>query len=413
MASLATTGGLFLENLAIALKALWANKLRSMLTILGILIGVAAVIAVVSIVQGFFFAVNNLFKDLGSGWVRVVSTRPPGEEGRKLGEIKLTRADAEALLDSGHEVQNVAPLMFGASTVKKGTREVSTNIAGTVAPYQDIVGFYAGKGRFFTDIDDSHRRKVCVVGSKVAEDLELPDDPTGSTVTIGGAEFMVIGMMEKRGELIGVALDDFVFVPYGAALNLFGQEREGNTILEIAIRSSDRLDLARAQIIDVLRRSHRLKPDQPDDFRLVSQEQLVGTINTISKYSTLVAGSVAGVALFVGGIGIMNIMLVSVTERTREIGVRKAVGARRANIMLQFLIEAVVLTIIGGALGVALGVGAGRLVTMLFPKIPQAHVPIWAIVSGLGVSALVGILFGVFPAARAAKLDPIESLRYE
>jgi putative ABC transport system permease protein len=401
------------ENLVIALKGLWANKLRSLLTLLGILIGVAAVIAVVSIVQGFFFAVNSLFQDLGAGWVRIASFRPPGEEGQQLGEIKITRDDADALIASGHEVLDVAPVMFGFRSVKKGERQISTTIAGTIASYQDIVGFYVGHGRFFTNIDDRHRRRVCVLGSKVSEDLELPDNPIGSRVSIGGDEYMVVGMMEERGQLIGISLDDFVFVPYGAALNLFGEETEGNTFLEVSIRSPDRLDLARSQIIDVLRRSHRLKPDQPNDFQIVAQEQIVGAISRISGISTYVAAGVAGIALFVGGIGIMNIMLVSVTERTREIGVRKAVGARRANILLQFLIEATVLTLIGGALGVALGIGVGRAAAAMIPNFPSAHVPIWAVVMGLGVSALVGVIFGVFPAARAARLDPIESLRYE
>jgi putative ABC transport system permease protein len=404
---------MLLENVAIALKGLWANKLRSFLTVLGILIGVAAVIAVVSIVQGFFFAVNNLFKDLGSGWVRIVANRPPGREGEKLGKIALTRGDAEALLESGHEVDYVAPVMFGNTGVKKGDRLVGTTVIGTVGVWQDIVGFYVGRGRFFTDIDDRHRRKVCVLGSKVAADLELPEDPVGSHITIGDTDFTVVGVMEKRGELIGASFDDFAIIPYGAALNLFGEEREGNTFLDVAVRSSDRLELARSQIMDVLRRSHRLKPDQPDDFRVVSQEQIVGVIQTVRTYSTAVAGGIAGIALFVGGIGIMNIMLVSVTERTREIGVRKAVGARRANILLQFLIEATVLTLIGGALGVALGIGAGHAAAALIPKFPAAHVPVWAIVAGFSVSALVGLIFGVFPAARAARLDPIESLRYE
>jgi putative ABC transport system permease protein len=406
-------GAMLLENLAIALKALWANKLRSMLTILGVLIGVAAVIAVVSIVQGFFFAVNNIFKDLGSGWVRVVSYRPPGADGLKLGKITLTRADAEALRLSGHEVLDAAPLMFGFKSVKKGNRQVSTQVAGTVATYQEIVGFYVGRGRFFSEIDDTHRRKVCVLGSKLIEDLELPENPIGSHISVGDDDFTVIGVMEKRGELIGISLDNFVFVPYGAALNLFGEESEDKVILETAVRDPARMELARSQIMDVLRRSHRLKPDQPDDFRIVSQEQIVGVINKVSGISTYVAAGIAGIALFVGGIGIMNIMLVSVTERTREIGVRKAVGARRTNIMLQFLIEATVLTIIGGALGVALGVGVGHLAAALIPNFPSAHVPIWAVVSGLGVSALVGLIFGVFPAARASRLDPIESLRYE
>ena len=406
-------GGMLYENLVIALKGLWANKLRSFLTLLGILIGVASVIAVVSIVQGFFFAINTLFQDLGAGWVRVGSFRPPGEEGLKLGEIKLTNDDASALLASGHEIVNVAPVMFGFKNIKKGERSVSSTVAGTVASYQDIVGFYVGRGRFFTEIDSVHRRRVCVLGHKVARDLELPESSIGSRVSIGGDEYMVVGEMEERGELIGISLDDFVFVPYGAALNLFGEETEQNVFLEIAVRSPDHLELARSQIIDVLRRNHRLKPDDPDDFRIVAQEQIVGAISKVSGISTYVAAGVAGIALFVGGIGIMNIMLVSVTERTREIGVRKAVGARRANILLQFLIEATVLTLIGGVLGVALGVGVGKAAASLIPNFPSAHVPIWAVVAGLAVSGLVGVIFGVFPAARAARLDPIESLRYE
>jgi putative ABC transport system permease protein len=406
-------GTLLLENLSIALKALWANKLRSSLTILGILIGVAAVIAVVSIVQGFFFAVNNVFKDLGSGWVRVTSYRPPGAAGEKLGSVRLTRADAEALTVSGHEILEVAPVMIGFRSIKKGDRHVSTTIAGTVSQYQDIVGFYVGQGRFFSDIDDRHRRKVCVIGAKVGKDLELPDDPVGSHVSLGDDDFTIVGVMEKRGELIGISFDDFVFVPYGAALNLFGEESEGNSVLEVAIRSPEKLELAKSQIVDVLRRSHRLKPDQPDDFRILSQEQILSVINRVAGYSTYVAGGVTGIALFVGGIGIMNIMLVSVTERTREIGLRKAVGARRQNIMLQFLIEATVLTLIGGALGVALGVGVGHAAAALIPNFPSAHVPVWAVAAGFGVSAFVGLAFGVFPAARASRLDPIESLRYE
>jgi putative ABC transport system permease protein len=406
-------GGMVYENLVIALKGLWANKLRSLLTLLGILIGVASVIAVVSIVQGFFFAVNSLFQDLGAGWVRIVSNRPPGVEGQELGEIKLTRYDAEALVASGHEILDAAPVMFGARSVKKGERQIGTTIAGTVSSYQDIVGFYVGRGRFFTDIDSSHRRRVCVIGAQVAKDLELPEDPVGSRIIVGADEFMVVGVMEERGQLIGLSLDNFVFVPFGAALSMFGEETENNTFMEVSIKSPDRIELARSQIIDVLRRKHRLKHDQPDDFQIIAQQQFVGAITRVSDISTYVAAGVAGVALFVGGIGIMNIMLVSVTERTREIGIRKAVGAKRVNILLQFLIEATVLTVIGGALGVGAGVGVGVGVAALIPNFPAAHVPIWAVLMGLGVSAFVGLVFGVFPAARAARLDPIESLRYE
>jgi putative ABC transport system permease protein len=387
--------------------------MRSLLTTLGVVIGVAAVIAVVSIVQGFFFAVNNLFKDLGSGWVRVMAQRPEaqGWEGRVI--HPLVRDDADFLKEHASLVEDIAPAMFGSLTIKNGSMKSNTTILGTVPGYMDVVSFYVDRGRFFTRIDDVGRRKVCVIGAKIIEKLVIDEPVVGRTIQLGEDSFTIIGVMESRGELIGLNLDDYIFIPYDTARSIFGEEQIFNTIWEVAIKDPTKMELAKTQIIDAMRRRRRLTPADPDDFRLLSQEQITSVLGTISGYATGVAAGIAGVALFVGGIGIMNIMLVSVTERTREIGVRKAVGARRANILLQFLIEATILTVLGGGLGIALGIGLGMLVASIIPSFPSAHVPIWAVVMGFSVSAFVGVVFGVYPAVRAARLDPIDALRYE
>ncbi|MFQ5701623.1 MAG: ABC transporter permease [Acidobacteriota bacterium] len=405
---------MFGENLLIAFRALWANKMRSLLTTLGVVIGVAAVIAVVSVVQGLFFAINDLFKDLGSGWVRVIAQRPddPEWEGRIV--RPLYREDASYLLDHAALVQDIAPAMFvGNVTIKKGEHRSTTSILGTVPSYMDVVSFYVDRGRFFTRIDDRQRRKVCAIGVGIVEKLDLDEPIIGQQIQVGPATCTIVGMMEARGELIGLNLDDYIFMPYGTTRALFGEEQVGNTFWEVAVSDPERMELAKSQITDAMRRRRRLGRGDPNDFRLFTQEQFTSLLGSISKYATGAAGGIAGVALFVGGIGIMNIMLVSVTERTREIGVRKAVGARRDNILMQFLIEATILTVAGGALGIALGVGAGYLIASIIPNFPSAHVPVWAVVAGFSVSAFVGVVFGVYPAMRAARLDPIEALRYE
>ena len=404
---------MFGENLSIAFRALWANKMRSLLTTLGVVIGVASVIAVVSIVQGLFFAVNNLFKDLGSGWVRVFANPPDDPDWEGAYVSPLYKQDAEYLVEHAQLVEGVAPAMFGNLTIKYGDRRNSTTVLGTVPQYMDIVSFYVDRGRFFTRIDDAGRRKVCAIGASIIENLEIEEPVIGKRIQVGPENFTIIGVMEARGELIGLQLDDYIFIPYGTARSIYGEEQIDNTFWEVSVSDPDKMELAKSQIVDVLRRRRRLEADQPNDFNLLSQEQITSVLGTISAYATGVAGGIAGVALFVGGIGIMNIMLVSVTERTREIGIRKAVGARRSNILLQFLIEATILTVVGGTIGILLGVGIGSIVAGLIPEFPAAHVPIWSVVAGFSVSGFVGIVFGVYPALRAARLDPIDALRYE
>jgi len=376
---------MFGENLMIAFRALWANKMRSLLTTLGVVIGVAAVIAVVSIVQGLFFAINDLFKDLGSGWVRVMAQRPedPEWEGRLVDP--LYRRDADYLIRHASLVYDIAPVMFFQGvTIKSGEKRATTDLAGTVPNYMDVTSFYVDLGRFFTTIDDRVRRKVCTIGAGIIEKLELTEPAIGQQIQIAGSNFTIIGVMEARGELIGLNLDDYIFIPYGTARALFGEEQIFNTFWEIAA-DPDRLEMAKSQITDVMRRSRRLDPGDPDDFTLFTQEQITSVLGTISGYATTVAGGIAGVALFVGGIGIMNIMRAATTERTREIGIRKAVGARRDNILLQFLIEATILTVVGGGIGIAIGVGIGSAVASVIPQFPDAHVPVWAVIAGFSV----------------------------
>jgi putative ABC transport system permease protein len=270
------------------------------------------------------------------------------------------------------------------------------------------------QGRFFSRIDFDNRRKVAVVGTDVVEELALGSQPLGKEIYVGQYPATVIGVTEEKGQTLGENLDDLVFVPFNQAILLFGRNAGDQVQLRLQAATPEVVDQVEDGITRLLRQRHNIPSDQPDDFQIIVQDEILDSVNSILGGVTAVVGGVVGIALLVGGIGIMNIMLVSVTERTREIGVRKAVGARRQDVLVQFLIEAVTLSLVGGALGLAIGYGLGAMVVNLLPgDFPPAYVPVWAVALAFGFSALVGIFFGIYPAAKASRLDPIDALRYE
>ena len=404
---------MLLENLLMALKAIWANKMRSMLTTLGIVIGTAAVIAVVSIVQGFSQVITNEVQNLGSNTIVVAPFRPPGKEGDKLGKITLTWEDGQALMRLCPAVSVVTPVVQRQGEVKFQDESSTYAVIGVQPVFQDVRNYYVDRGRFFGALDETARTSTCVIGHGILEELKMPDDPLGKDLRIEGRTFRIIGVMEPKGELLGQQLDKFVMIPYATAVAMYGEDAGENTVLLVRAKSSDDVSEAQEQIENTLRIRHRLRPEQPSDFEIQTQQELLKTFNKFANGVTYVVAGVVSIALLVGGIGIMNIMLVSVTERTREIGVRKAVGARRSHILAQFVIEAVTLALVGGLIGIAMGIGVGAIAARLIPNWPGFFVPLWALVLSFGFSSAVGLFFGIYPAAKASRLDPIESLRYE
>jgi putative ABC transport system permease protein len=406
---------IFIENFRIALDALRANALRSILTTLGIIIGVAAVIAVVSIVQGLQYMITVQLQGVGATFIMVLPEQQQNQgPGIVARQVKLTWDDGLALEREVPGIEQITPLIAGNEVTKYQERQHTTLVIGVNENWPEVNNHTVDRGRFFGHIDLSHRRKVAVVGQQVVEELRLGSQPIGKDIYVGNLPVTVVGIMEEKGQSLGQDIDDLIFIPFDTGLNLFGRRSGDQVQLRLQAESPEVVEQVRDGIVQVLRRRHRIPEGQPDDFQVLLQDEILESVGSILGMITTVVGAVVGVALLVGGIGIMNIMLVSVTERTREIGVRKSVGARRQDILIQFLIEAVTLSLVGGAIGVALGFGLGTLVANLLPgDWPPAHVPVWAVAVAFGFSALVGIFFGIYPAGKASRLDPIEALRYE
>jgi putative ABC transport system permease protein len=403
----------FLECVRCALAAIHAHRLRSFLTSLGIIIGVAAVISVVGLIQGMSSLIARQFDGLGGSSVSINAKNELADVLRgKLNALKF--GDVEQLRAHVPGIRDVCPVFsLPFDEVRAPNARAPSQVLATSPNYQDVHQRYTRLGRFISEADENSARRVAVIGEKLIETLHLPKDPIGHFVGFGDEWFKVIGVMEKRGEIFGISQDDQVIIPYKTGRSLIGNNTPPNIGIQVRLRADAPREAAARQISQVMRNSHRLASRDKDDFEVVESDQLAKLFAKVSNTVTLVMAGIVGVALLVGGVGIMNIMLVSVTERTREIGICKAIGARSRDILLQFLIEAVLLSVGGGVLGVALGYALGFGIGALIPDFPGALVPWWAIVLALLFSGAVGVVFGIVPATRAARLAPIEALRYE
>ena len=402
------------EILSVALGALRANKLRSFLTMLGIVIGVAAVIAMVALGRGAQKAINERISALGTTLLTVIPGQAQGVGGvRTTEQQKLTMDDARALEERAENVVAVQPEMSRQLQVQYGNKNTNTQIVGTSANYLTVRKYEMEAGRMFTNAEDMGRQRFAVLGPTVVTNLgfQSPQGIVGENVRIRGIQFTVIGVLKSKGQTGGFNNpDDQVLVPLQTArFRLIGSDRLRS--INVLAPSEEKIPDAMADIQRVLRREHRLRQGRDDDFVIRNQADFLNTFAETQQVFGFLLMGVAAVSLVVGGIGIMNIMLVSVTERTREIGVRKALGATKGNILLQFLIEAVVLCLLGGLIGILLGAATSKAMVR-FGNF-NTSISTDSILLAFAFSAAVGVIFGVWPARRAAKLDPILALRYE
>jgi putative ABC transport system permease protein len=407
------------ESAAMAWTTVRANKLRSSLTILGVTVGVVTVLSMVSIIQGLNKTFAEQIESLGSNTIFVNKFNPsfsPQKTQEELQRKELTIEDADAIRQESKFVAGVTPFMRKiAETVRFKEKQTETPIIfGATPEYNYTLSQFVDEGRFVTDIDLQERRNIAVLGRDVVKAL-FPEykDPIGEDIKIGGNVFRIVGVMEDLGTFFGQSRDNSVFVPLTTFQKYYPEVRFPDIIFAIIVRPVSRADVpdAIADIRETLRRRRQVPLGSPDNFGVSSQDALLDIYNQLTSATYLVLTAISAVALMIGGIGVMNIMLVSVTERTKEIGIRKAVGATRISILSQFLIEAVVLTGIGGLIGLGTGEGLSLLINTYSPL--PAFIPLWAILMALFVSAGVGIVFGLYPAWKAASLDPIEALRFE
>lgn len=389
----------FLQAFKMALKSIWSNKLRSLLTMLGIIIGVTAVIALVALGQGATKSVTDQVQGLGTNLLTVNII------GRGSSST-LTESEAVGLSDGVDGVQYIAPASTQNASVKEGTKSVSVNVVGTNADYLDVREYELASGRFLSQIDVDVRQKVAVLGSTTATDLFGFSDPVGEYVLINGTRYKVVGLLAEKGSTTNGSNDEVVMIPLSSAERLF--KSKGVRTIYVQVEDKDRLDAVQAGLETKLSEKFR---GNADSYRVFNQADILSTLTSVNDTLTLALAGIAGISLLVGGIGIMNIMLVSVTERTREIGIRKAIGAKRKDILTQFLIEAMVLSGLGGVLGIGFGVGAAKGASAAFDMdiAFSANVILVAFL----FSVCIGVVFGLFPANKAAKLKPIEALRFE
>ena len=398
------------EHILSALLALTANKIRAGLTMLGVVIGVLAVTLLVSVGDGARAYLDQTLSSLGTNLLTV----QPGKRETRGGfgphgsttTRPLTMDDVRAIERQATLLRGVSPIVTGGGTVRFENRQRDTLVFGVGASFPELRNMDVDVGVFVREEDVSARRRVAVVGRTVARELFGTENPLGKPIRVADGRFRVVGILEAKGTSLGFDLDDLVFIPATTAMDLFGQEQ----LAQIVTAARSKTEVAAA--VDELREVLMRRRNGEETFTIQSQDDLIGVFGSLTDAMTAALLAIASVSLLVGGIGIMNIMLVSVRERTREIGVRRALGATRQDILLQFLIEALVLATLGGLLGLALGGGVVAFVNAVAPDIPLLLSP-WIAAIAFGASFVVGIVSGVVPARRAALLDPVEALRYE
>jgi putative ABC transport system permease protein len=410
------------ENILFALTAMRIQKLRTFLTLLGVMAGVATVIMMVSFVTGFNNSITAAFTSFGAYLVQFQKYEPrfggpdnvPEEQRNRR---DLTIEDARALKRLATLAAAVSPerYIFQDVAVKAGREEANNPVLLGASPdYSMANNHFVQDGRFFNDADIEHAAAVCIIGTDVAEALFPHRDPIGRDITVKERSYRVVGLFEKKGTFFGGSNDNFVAIPITAFDDQFPEVKNGGgDTIHIATvpRRPEDIPALLEQETAILRIRRGLRPGQPEDFAVFTSEGLLRNFQQITGGVAAAMIVIAGIALLVGGVGVMNIMLVNVTQRTREIGIRKALGATRRDIAVQFLVEAVTLTAVGGLLGVALGVSAAILARILLAF--DAATPMWSVILGFGMSTAVGLVFGMWPALKAARQDPIEALRYE
>jgi putative ABC transport system permease protein len=404
-----------LENIRISFRALAANKLRSGLTMLGIIIGVAAVVALMSIGRGATRSVTSRVEGLGSNLVSVSSARNLRETGAQ--STPLYYSDYQAIAKGTKNVNGISPTYQTSAQVEYGNNQSQFSITGVLPDFAEVQAYTMAQGRFISNADNAAESRVVVLGSQAATDLFSGLNPMGRDININGINFTVVGVLASKGATSFFSQDDLIMVPLETGYSrLFGGRALDNgkrllSSISLSASDPDVVNTVISQVEYILRREHGLTLHDDLPFNVSSQSQALSTLTSITTTLTVFLGAIAGISLFVGGIGIMNIMLVSVRERTREIGLRKAVGARRSVILMQFLVETIILSLVGGILGILLGAAIAGVVTLT--GLITTYVSVDVILYSFFFAALVGLFFGIYPAYQAASLRPIEALRYE